>query len=83
MPPSKQLSHNRQVPPVLQLVMEMGLLKMGDFAMCSVDHLHCKPTASNHTMMHVLNCTLGKVLAKDPQAQGKQVMFAVDQKGDC
>lgn len=62
-------------------VVESGTMKVGDTATCSVDYIRRKPIASNHTMTHVLNYALERVLVKDPQSAGKSVSFNVDQKG--
>lgn len=51
-----------------------GTLKTGDTVSCSVDYVRRGPIAANHTMTHVLNFALRKVLAPDGSV-------TIDQKG--
>ena len=55
-----------------------GTFKVGETASCSVDYKRRRPIASNHTMTHVLNYALRKVLVE--QGDGKSTTD-VDQKG--
>jgi len=55
-----------------------GKITLGDFVTCSVDYERRKPIASNHTMTHVLNFALRKVLIEE--GDGKATTN-VDQKG--
>ena len=51
-----------------------GSFKTGDSVACSVDYVRRAPIAANHTMTHVLNYALRKVLAEDGSV-------TIDQKG--
>lgn len=51
-----------------------GTIATGEAASCSVDYVRRGPIAANHTMTHVLNFALRKVLASDGSV-------SIDQKG--
>ncbi|CAB9509032.1 Alanine--tRNA ligase [Seminavis robusta] len=55
-----------------------GTITVGETAACSVDYKRRSPIAANHTMTHVLNYALRKVLIED--GDGKATT-TVDQKG--
>lgn len=55
-----------------------GSVKVGDTVSCCVDYKRRSPIASNHTMTHVLNFALRKVLIEE--GDGKHTT-TVDQKG--
>lgn len=55
-----------------------GTMKVGETAACCVDYKRRSPIAANHTMTHVLNYALRKVLIE--QGDGKATT-TVDQKG--
>jgi len=57
---------------------EDGTFKLGETATCCVDYKRRLPIAANHTMTHVLNYALRKVLIE--QGDGKATT-TVDQKG--
>lgn len=56
-----------------------GTVKVGETATCCVDYKRRSPIASNHTMTHVLNYALRKVLIEE--GEGKSTVTEVDQKG--
>lgn len=56
-----------------------GTVNVGETATCSVDYKRRSPIASNHTMTHVLNYALRKVLIEE--GEGKSTVTEVDQKG--
>jgi alanyl-tRNA synthetase len=61
--------------------LESGCLQLGDTVTCMVDYVRRAKIAPNHTMTHVLNYALRKVLLKgvnDPSGLCEQKGSAVD-----
>eukprot|EP00549_Striatella_unipunctata_P000537 CAMPEP_0118724008 /NCGR_PEP_ID=MMETSP0800-20121206/32315_1 /TAXON_ID=210618 ORGANISM="Striatella unipunctata, Strain CCMP2910" /NCGR_SAMPLE_ID=MMETSP0800 /ASSEMBLY_ACC=CAM_ASM_000638 /LENGTH=979 /DNA_ID=CAMNT_0006632487 /DNA_START=233 /DNA_END=3172 /DNA_ORIENTATION=- len=67
---------------ILHIGTVVGPIAVGDSLTCKVDYARRKPIASNHTMTHVLNYALRKVLIRDnDEFKGAAVQPTVDQKG--
>mmetsp|Transcript_27860 Transcript_27860/g.39192 ORF Transcript_27860/g.39192 Transcript_27860/m.39192 type:complete len:963 (+) Transcript_27860:74-2962(+) len=55
-----------------------GTVSVNDTITCKVDYVRRAPIASNHTMTHVLNFALHKVLVEESEGKSSQ---SIDQKG--
>jgi len=62
-------------------IAEGGTFTVGDSCVCKVDYDRRRPIASNHTMTHILNYALKKVLVDRPATTGKETTALLDQKG--